>query len=198
MGVFTGTAMHKKPLALLALLALLLIALAVRWWRAEEVVYYQYNGQNYKVVRWEVQNARNVLVTSDWAYKQWGRRQLDRIGLHLKGSRSDDPFNMGSYEDKRHVLMLLCEGSFPPSFYTGQTAQELQDETGRKLVFGPTGYKSGPPGHVWFFWNYRTHLRSNFVSWIDPRSGLTNLAPREFRIVSKPDEKEILRLRVKD
>lgn len=183
---------NKKRLLLTSLLLVPLVALGLYWWRSEKAIYYQLGSQKYKVVRWEVHRGTNLTLASDYKIKQWTRRQLDKVELHLKGSRFDPPFNPQVFSHNPHVIKLLCETGFPPSSSPpANRIDVLGGSNSRKVV---RGMFRGPPGHVWFFWAYDASLEPEVILSSNLGSGLRNSAQRQLRIVSKSDNKELLSL----
>jgi hypothetical protein len=191
--------MKRKHVIAITLL-LLVVALSVVFLRLQKPVYFQYGTRSYKVVHWEVNRGTNIAFATDFRYKQWGRRQLDKVGIHLQGERSDRPLFRGdsrALHSNSYYLKVLCEGVMPSEAeYQNWNNREktkgieFLDENGKKFPVIGNGYHIGPPGHVWLLWNYQTSEHPSLLSTNDPPS--VSPAPRQFRIVQKSNNQELL------
>jgi hypothetical protein len=199
--------MREKPVRIISAAGLFCLLILVLFGLSRgQPVYYHYGPKDYKVLKWEVQRGTNVSFAMDASWKQWGRRQLDKVGIHLTGERADRPWQQRrgfpALTEDSHIIKVLCEGAMPtPDEFReyhgpGPDRVEYRDGTGSKLTLNRAGAHVGPPGQVWFFWGYNPSEQHGLVPCADSRSGATNLCPRAFRILRKDSGQELLSLRL--
>src|SRR4051812_37200451 len=66
-------------------------------------------AQRYEVIRAQCAPGANFVLASDYPFLQWSRRMLDKLGVHLKGSRLDGRSLTGD----DYAVALLCRGDKP-------------------------------------------------------------------------------------
>jgi hypothetical protein len=148
-------------------------------------IYFRYRGNGYKVLSWERQYGTNFVLATDYKIKQWGRRQLDKVGIHLDGSRKDwIPFNkpLPGGATNTCFIKVVCRGDVSKLPRYGQGAEVVQylDELGKVLIVAGPGIRSGPGKRIYFYWNYDVGQYPSV---------------RQFRIVRWSDGQELLSLR---
>ncbi|MDB6030778.1 MAG: hypothetical protein JWM16_1116 [Verrucomicrobiales bacterium] len=143
----------------------------------------------------------NAGVTRGQRIKEWGRRQLDKLGFHLIGPRGDRFRHPLDPRDNTHVVGVLCEGQFTNS---KQLLKELGEEMSRLLAeciddensvpLRPSGCLPGRPGQVWFIWRYDdAEVFKPFPS-ANPTLAATSFLPNYLILMPKVGGKELVKL----
>jgi hypothetical protein len=114
-----------------------------------------------KVVSVEPVGGPKVLVGKGGRIKEWGRRQLDKLGFHLIGPRGEQLNFSLDPTDTSHAVAILCEGKFLKS---PQLIKGLEEDMRRLIVeciddensvpLRPVACLPGSPGRVWLIWKY--------------------------------------------
>lgn len=158
-----------------------------------------------KVVSVERLSPASAGVAGNQRIKEWGRRQLDKMGFHLIGSRGYRlKFPLDPREDS-HLIAALCQATFP----VNQTSlKRLETDVARLLAeciddensvpLKPVACLPANPGHVWFIWKYSD--AEVFKPFPTSSSSLSTAGflPTHLILMPKTGVKEILMLPVTD
>jgi hypothetical protein len=178
----------KKTWIAAGLMAALAGCLILLWPRKPLV--FSLGVQRYEVIGAQCAPGGNFVLASDYPFLQWSRRMLDKVGVHLKGSRLDGRTLSGD----DYAVALLCRGDKPnPANYSSLSNQILEcvGQDGKELVADKHwGWRTGPPGRFWLIWYFNYDEASP-----DKGSGeinKQNFRPREFRVLRRAERETVL------
>ena len=166
----------------------LLFGCTLAFWPKKRVIL-GFGPQEYQVVSARFTRKKRVMLASDWRALQLGRRWLDKVGIHLRGPRSDFP---GDTQSEVGTVLLLCQGPQPnPNNSSSLTNYilECSNHEGRKEVVSDRwAWQTGPSGHIWFL----LPIKATYFY-----RDLTNFHPIEFHVLRRSDGQELMRVPVK-
>jgi hypothetical protein len=182
---FARIELMGKRIAIGGVLLALLFGCTLAFW-PKKIVILGFGTQEYQVVSARFTRKKSVMLASDWRSLQLGRRWLDKVGIHLRGPRSDFPSDT---ESEVGTVLLLCDGPQPnPMNYSGLTNYilECSNHEGRKeTVSERWAWQTGPSGHIWFL----LPIKARYVY-----RDLTDFQPTEFQVRRRSDGQELMRV----
>jgi hypothetical protein len=179
----------------------MLVAGCVALWLETSPVFMPLGKQAYRVVSVEHFAGTNVTPALDSRLKEWGRRQLDKIGFHLVGSRGDHFLLSSGQPEGWHTVAVLCQGEYMTS---AQMLREIGEDMyslvaecideQKSAPLKPFGHHQGPPGHVWFIWKY--HDSDVFEPYQNRKAipAPATFQPTHLLLMRKVGEKELIKV----
>lgn len=134
----------------------------------------------YEVVKTRCVHGTNLTFSADIPGAPWARRQLKRVGIHLKAPR--DAIGSWKGDAEIYAVAVSCKGHASDEDLN-QIDVECQTEAGQTLSTIDNLILHGPNNRVCFIFFYT-----------DTDSTITNLMAKEVRIFRKSDRQELTRL----
>lgn len=182
-------------------MATMVVAGFVALWLETSPVFLPLGKQHYRVVSVEHLTGTNLASGLSNRLAEWGRRQLDRAGIHLTGSRGEH-FSLSSGQPGWHTIAVLCQGEYLTSQQmlkalgedmTSLVAECIDEDYSATLK--PFGHYQGPQGHVWFVWKYHDGDVFQPYQITKPRS-VAEFEPTHLLLMRKVGEKAIVKVPV--
>jgi hypothetical protein len=141
----------------------------------------------YRVISARYVHGTNLTFSAELPAAVWARKQFDRFGIHLKGSRGTSPFVQGM---GIHTIAILCDGRVPDEDLT-QIDAECKTESGHivRLNHRMKIVGSGNRICIIFFYADSEIPLLHFTRSAD--SEVTNFCPAQLRIFRTLDHKEL-------
>jgi hypothetical protein len=110
--------------------ALVAVAAAIiAHWMTLKPIYLDTANGRYRVISARYVHGTNLTFSAEFPGVVWSRKQLDRFGIHLKGSRGTSPFVQGM---GIHVIAVMCDGRVPDEDLR-QIDAECKTESGQTV-----------------------------------------------------------------
>jgi hypothetical protein len=164
-------------------------------------VFLPLTSERCKVISVERVEGSNATVTRGRRFKEWSRRQLDKLGFHLIGPRGDRFSHPLDSQENTHIVGVLCEGQFtnskPLLTKLGEEmsrliAECIDDEN--SVPLRPSGCLPGKPGQVWFIWRYDDAEVFKPFPTANPTLATTSFLPNYLILMPKVGGKELVKL----
>jgi hypothetical protein len=150
-------------------------------------VYMETAKGRYRVISARYVHGTNITFSAEFPWVLWGRKLLDRVGIHLAGSRPGSPFARGM---GIHTIAILCDGRVPDEDLTLIEA-ECKTESGQTVRLNHRMKLAGSGSRVCILFYYADYdiplLR--LMGMAD--SEVDDFSPRQLRIMRAADRKEL-------
>jgi hypothetical protein len=184
--------MTKKRLLLGAVpLACVGATVAILAWPKGKPMFLETAKGRYQVISARYIYSTNLAFSADTPAELWGRRQLDRVGIHLKGDRrADSGFIRGI---GIHAIAVLCKGQVPDENLM-QVDAECITEAGQTVRLNTRLLRRGSHDRVYIVFTETDAEIKDLYSDGLADAPVTNFSPRTLRIFRKSDHHELTRL----
>jgi hypothetical protein len=182
--------MRTKPIILAGAGIAILVATIVALWPLGKPLFLETPTGRYRVISARYASGTNLTFATGSPILEWLRRQLDMLGIHLKGSRGVMPFAAGV---KVQAISVLCKGPIHDNNLTGMDPAFV-DGAGRRIPLNHRMQKpiSGDRVYFMFFYTDADNERLHRLGFAD--SDVTNFCPRQLVLFRKSDGHELTRL----
>jgi hypothetical protein len=157
--------------------------------------YVPLGGRQYEVLSAEFRTGTNIMFDSESAILPWGRRQMDKLGVHLKGPRSsrNSAFAPGR---RMYVIAILCKGngrtvSLSPDSHRFKASQA----NGRTIELKGRSFTFYSPDRFYLYWAYEEEEFAKLIGY--PSLDSTNFVPTELSVCQRSDGREVAEIKLK-
>ena len=177
---------NKRLVIASAVIALLLATLAFLWPRNR--IFLQAPHGRYEVLSARYAHGTNMTVsTFEDQAKGWFRRQLDRVGIHTKGSRGGSDFSSGV---GIHAIALICRGSLAADDLA-QVDAECVTDSGQTVRLNHRITKRASAGRFLLVYFYTDDELTNLHMFGFANSPVTNFSPRRLSFFRTADHQKL-------
>jgi hypothetical protein len=172
---------------------------AMAFWPERKEVFIPLAGGLYAVKKAQFITGTNIIFDPENPLLPWSRRQLDKVGLHLKGSRRTRQAWEVPTGRQMYVIRLLCEGDGRGVNWNQEVALhtiQVADENGRKVELKGRSFTAYSSDQFWLYWSCDQAAWPKCIGY--PGLDITNLVPAELRVIRSSDTQEVARITLSD